>query len=955
MALDRRSHPGRLLEGWHLRNSARADPVLGTVRKMSAPFVGRADELAAIERVADAVLGAGGAGVVAVRGEPGSGKSRLLDEAVRASPLRRHLRVSGYEPEAQVPLAAAGPFLRALARAGREGARLDELVFGAGTEGLEPLQVFEAAHRAMRGVSTLVAVDDLQWVDERSRALLHYLVRAADAPTERLVVVIATRAEPGALAAAAALAAIATVSAERQLGGLPEDEGVALLRQLDRDLSRERAVTLWQRARGNPFWLTALATAEEQLHAPAELVAARLRGIGSDARHVLSAMAVLARPALLDDLARLVDWPSARVGPALSELVRRGVALEVNGLWRIAHDLIREAATAQVSDDLARSLHLRAARRLESDAHGDVVVLSRAIAHRRAAGRDVVALIGRIVASPNRRLVGSQGLHRLAGALARAARDPGTEKIEKGLARLAVELGEHDLALDLWRRLAERGASPRDRAWAALAACRAAFELQRADEARLLLDRVRGLASDDPWLALAVEAQEAFLLRWFEHRPDESAERSSTALSSARELLAAAGGAALDENARRTCCDVLEAAYEAAMVANDVAAMLALTEELAAAAHGFDEHLELRARVNHAQAIRMAISQREAEARARPLWEEARARSLPVVARGAGHGLAATLLALGRLDEAAALAGEVAALEHRIGQAAPGAQRARQLVLRIELARGDWHAAVAALERAAEEEGDPHYQLGYHELAMRATARFQGTDAAGQVRELRDRASREADAAACPRCSQQLALVSAEASARIGEPDRASALLRRASDHPDLMSLGAVRRLTEALLLADEHAAAAVGRLEELRRALVERGELYQELEVSVDLGRILAAVDRDAGIAELGRAAARAAEHGARTEQLLADRLLRSLGVRTWKPGRPTGGDDLLASLTPRERDVAALVASGASNPEIAQALFLSRKTVERHVSSAFAKLGVRNRTELATLLVER
>jgi DNA-binding NarL/FixJ family response regulator len=79
-----------------------------------------------------------------------------------------------------------------------------------------------------------------------------------------------------------------------------------------------------------------------------------------------------------------------------------------------------------------------------------------------------------------------------------------------------------------------------------------------------------------------------------------------------------------------------------------------------------------------------------------------------------------------------------------------------------------------------------------------------------------------------------------------------------------------------------------------------------------------------------------------------------RERGLRV-VAARPHGAEGAPASsgeLTPTERRVAELAAGGSSNKEIAQALFVSVRTVEAHLTHAYAKLGVRSRTQLARRL---
>lgn len=88
-------------------------------------------------------------------------------------------------------------------------------------------------------------------------------------------------------------------------------------------------------------------------------------------------------------------------------------------------------------------------------------------------------------------------------------------------------------------------------------------------------------------------------------------------------------------------------------------------------------------------------------------------------------------------------------------------------------------------------------------------------------------------------------------------------------------------------------------------------------------------------------------------TQRTLAT--MRSFGIRRGRRGRLRSQKTGWESLTDAELRVVRMVAEGLSNPAIGNRLFVSRRTVESHVGSALAKLGISSRVELATMAATR
>jgi DNA-binding CsgD family transcriptional regulator len=933
---------------------------------MSAGFVGRQAELAVLESVCSNAKAESRPAAALISGLPGSGKSRLLAE-LRSRQRAVQLNVAGYEAGTGVPLAAAGDLLRALGEIPGAGSLLNELLSATGpTEdrSLEPLRLFEAARRALLGLEgrTLLIVDDLHWVDELSLALCSYLIRSAETEQKGLAIIAASR--PAAGGAAFHDSLIKELGADRvtevELGPLESADGVQLVRQLAPQLSAQRATELWTQSKGSPFWLAILASSDG-MQDLAAYIAARQRGLGRDARRLLALLAVATRPLAVSELESVMVWDQSRTDQAVAELDRVGLTVMQGIAVGLAHDLIRMSAMAQLSGVVQRQLHVQLATWLERQADADVQLLHEALVHRRIAGLDVNELALRVLQSPRRRLLGREGLDELAHiADAEGFSEPLGIALRLSVAQLASELGEQQFALDRWTALASSVSDRTLRATAYLAASHAASRVvERREQAFPLLDLAHGQATDDPVLLVEIESHRANLLQLLTPRVDEGRAAAFQAAETARQLW---GDPPVEITSRERDAYVaaLQGAFDASVVEEDAAAQLRIAEEMTQVARGSEEGA-IWAAQSRAMALMFVGRVGEAIDSGRRAWVQARERMLPMLTIEAGTTLVGKLIDIGRLGEAEEVISECLELERRLAGSAERLARGKlgnwsihNLRHQIWLSRGDWREAISSLEHEITLQPDPHFRMHLHWHIVGWLARC-GDRARGQDVDRHAVAGRQdAMAAGCRRCTRELALRTAEAFVRLGRIEEAEKELQAFDDvaSPAWVDDALWRRHIGALIATSKGDPRGV---EELEVVLAERKRLglaSSVLWTRLDLAAALVGTDSRRAAEEFRKAGDEAAAMGASTQQQLAELALRRLGVRTWRRGQVAAGERAMDRLSQREKQIATLIAAGNSNPEIASTLFLSRKTVERHVSNILARTGARNRTDLAGLL---
>lgn len=398
-----RAAPRAIASGWRARGAGERASSLESL----PPLIGRDHEVSVLEQVLDDAARSRGSPLLLIGGEQGIGKTRLLEELLRRAEASagRALHGLAFEVEGARPY---GPWIDALRDLRPEeippelhaylAVILPELGARSPWPG-ERGQLFDAVLQLLRKLARerpplVLALDDLQWLDESSCALLHYVARTrAEAP---LILACAVRLPLADLGGTPArlLRALRRESAAREvrLERLDSADTAALVRAVEPGVD---AAEVARGSQGNPFFALEIARSlrDGRRGLPASLedqLVARLESLSERAREVVSWAAVLGRSFRAELIVELGERIAEDALPALEELRGAGILRVTSSeAWDFSHDLLRQVVYGRIPPPSRRMAHLRLARALDRLRGSGVLATSSEVASHALAGGDV--------------------------------------------------------------------------------------------------------------------------------------------------------------------------------------------------------------------------------------------------------------------------------------------------------------------------------------------------------------------------------------------------------------------------------------------------------------------------------------------------------------------------------------------------------------------------------------
>jgi DNA-binding NarL/FixJ family response regulator len=775
----------------------------------------------------------------------------------------------------------------------------------------------------------VVAVDDWQWLDEASAAVLGYAIRRLS-PGVRVIATVRTgEADEEVAALVHALPEGAVL--QLALGPLSGES----LRQIvelrvGASLTPPALARLDKRSRGNPLTAIELARAEHR-SGPVNatdvrrLLGARVSALSEPAREVVRAAAALAAPT--DEL---VERSVGRAG--LEEALVAEVLVHDGGRLRFAHPLIAAVVQERTPAPSWRALHRRLA-----DVVTDVEQRARHLAEAAdapdAATAEALELAAHQASARGAPVVAADLAER-AGRLTPETDATGRTRRLLLAADSCVQSNDGGGARVVLRKLVTELPPGPDRAWALIKLAAIGADTGELEKDMALIDQALAEAGEDD--ALLAEIHLVYSDRWL-----------STGIRSVQPHveLAAAHAERLGDAGLLARCLV-------ALAFNRFSLGEGVQRELLSEAAALERDADPASSSMTADGmltLQLALTGCFDEARSR-LADEIRDLSQIGNAdlESFKHMIATDLeLRAGRL--AAAFAHAQRCFEQSVGSEITSYESSARSVRglanaylgRVADALEDLHAAL----EDAEQVGDRIFvinaarALGFLELSR--------GDVEAAARALAPLPDEEAKLDVGEPMIFQLDGDVAEALVLTGDLDGAAAAQARLERHSGRpWAAGAALRARGLIRGAEGHHEAAI---DDHRAALAAFAAAGQPIETA----RTLLA---------LGTAQRRAKQRGAARESLQAAlAAFTELGAVVWAErtaaeiarlgGRRAGDRD---ELTETERRIAELAAEGRPNKEIAAALFVSERTVESNLTRAYRKLGVRSRTELARTFAE-